>query len=223
MKPHPLAARHSPLHHGRGFPRDGRLPLLYRLVADVVGESAPPGPLTRDARLAELEAALFAADEPLPPRKLAAVAGLADAAEARRLVERLRHLYDADGTAFQVEELAGGYLLLTRGAVHPWLARLSRSGADARLSAAARETLTVVAYRQPITRADVEAVRGVSCSDVLHQLMDKGLVRISGRDDSLGRPALYGTTRKFLQLYGLKALSDLPAVEDLTAPKDAAT
>jgi segregation and condensation protein B len=170
-----------------------------------------------------VEAALMAADEPLSPRRLAVAAGLADAAEARRQVQRLQALYDRDGTAFQVEELAGGYQLLTRPEYHGWLARLRRTAADLRLSPAARETLAIVAYRQPITRADVEAIRGVGSSDVLHQLMEKGLLRMAGRDDSLGRPMLYGTTKKFLQLYGLRTLRDLPQAKELSAPRQKTT
>jgi segregation and condensation protein B len=169
--------------------------------------------------VALVEAALMAADEPLTSRKLATAAGLRDANEARRLVQRLQGLYDRDGTAFQVEELAGGFQLLTRPEYHPWLARLRRTAAEMRLSPAARETLAIIAYRQPITRADIEAVRGVQSGEVLRQLMEKGLVRIAGRDDSLGRPHLYGTTRKFLQVFGLKSLRDLPPAPDLAARK----
>jgi segregation and condensation protein B len=117
------------------------------------------GELARDARLAAVEAALVAADEPLTAKKLATSAALADAAEARRTVQRLRELYDAVGSAFQVEELAGGFQLLTRPEFHPWLVRLRRGSAEMKISPAARETLTIVAYRQPITRADIEAVR----------------------------------------------------------------
>src|SRR5262249_41114239 len=112
-------------------------------------------------------------------------------------------------------ELAGGFQLLTRPEFHPWLVRLRRSGADLRLSGAARETLAIVAYRQPIMRADVEAIRGVQCSEVLRQLMERGLIRIAGRDASLGRPVLYGTTKKFLQVFGLKSLRDLPQADQL--------
>jgi segregation and condensation protein B len=143
---------------------------------------------------------------------------VASTAEVRRLVARLQTLYDEDGTAFQVEELAGGYQLLTRPEYHPWLARLRRVGADLKLTPATRETLAIVAYRQPITRADLEAVRGVQSGELLRQLMEKGFVRIAGRDDSLGRPVLYGTTKKFLQAFGLKSLRDLPSVADLTPP-----
>jgi segregation and condensation protein B len=199
------------------LPRDQRPPAMYRLVLEDK-EAAEAGTLGREARLAWIEAALLAADEPLTLRRLAAAAGVRDAAEARRLVERLQALYEQDGTAFQVEELAGGYQLLTRPEYHAWLARLRRAGNEMRLSAAARETLAIVAYRQPITRADVEAIRGVQSADMLHQLMEKGLVRIAGRDDSLGRPVLYGTTRRFLQVFGLRSLRDLPQAQELIDP-----
>jgi segregation and condensation protein B len=162
-----------------------------------------------------VEAALLAADEPLSVRKLVQAAGLPDAAAARRLLRKLQELYDRDGTAFQVEELAGGFQLLTRPEYHRWLATLRRTQQEVRLTAAARETLAIVAYRQPIMRAEVEAIRGVQCGETLRLLMEKGLVRIAGRDDSLGRPVLYGTTKKFLQVFGLKNLKDLPQAEHL--------
>jgi segregation and condensation protein B len=217
---HPLLRRggEAPAPGRFGLPRNHRLPALYRLCGKEMDESATGGELARAARVALVEAALLAADEPLTLRRLAAVAGLADASEARQLVERLRELYDRDGTAFQVEELAGGFQLLTRPEYHPWLARLRRAGNEPRLSAAARETLAIVAYRQPITRADVEAIRGVQSGDMLHQLMEKGLVRIAGRDDSLGRPVLYATTRKFLQVFCLRSLRDLPQAHELAEP-----
>jgi segregation and condensation protein B len=195
------------------------LPATYRLLGGGTSEPAAQGELGRDARLAWVEAVLLTADEPLTARRLAAAAGLTDGTEARRLVRKLQTLYDKDGSAFQVEELAGGFQLLTRPEFHPWLARLRRTGHDLRLSAAARETLAIVAYRQPIMRADIEAIRGVQCSDVLGLLMEKGLVRISGRDESLGRPVLYGTTRKFLQAFGLKNLRDLPLADQLRLPQ----
>ena len=176
-------------------------------------EPAAAGPLARDARLARLEAALFCADEPLAARRLATLADLADAAEARRLVERLRGLYETEGAAFQIEELAGGYQLLTRPEFHPWLVRLRRTAGEPKLPGALLETLAIVAYRQPIMRADLEAVRGVHCGEALRQLMERGLLRIAGRDDSLGRPVLYGTTKKFLAMFGLRDLRDLPPVD----------
>jgi segregation and condensation protein B len=192
-------------------------PLALRPRGDA-DEPGPRAPHARDGKLARVEAALVIADEPLAARKLAEVAGLADAAEARVQLERLRTLYDADGSAFQVEEIAGGYQLLTRARFHPWLVRLKRTGHELRLTPAALETLAVVAYKQPIMRAEVEKVRGVACGEVIRQLMEKGLVRVAGRHDSLGRPQVYGTTKKFLQAFGLNALPDLPQVDSLRPP-----
>ena len=194
-------------------PGNHRLPSIYHWPHEQSLEPVVTGPLARDCRLALIEAALVAADEPLTTRRLALVASLEDATEARRLVRKLQTLYEQEGSAFTVEELAGGFQLLTRPQYHPWLTRLRRSGSDLRLSSPARETLAIVAYRQPIMRADIEAVRGVQCGDVLRMLMEKGLVRIAGRHDSLGRPVLYGTTKKFLRLFGLNSLKDLPKQE----------
>ncbi len=199
-------------------PVNHRLPPLYRLLGEDGAEAEGRGELARTPRLAMVEAALMAADEPLTLKRLVGAAGLKDNAEGRRLVQQLQELYDREGAAFRVEELAGGYQLLTRPEFHPWLARLRRGVAEVRLTPAARETLAIVAYRQPITRADVEAVRGVQSAEVLRQLMEKGLVRLAGRDPSLGRPVLYGTTKKFLQLFGLKSLRDLPLAQDLAGP-----
>jgi segregation and condensation protein B len=158
---------------------------------------------------------LFAADEPLTPRRLAALAGLKDAAEAVQLVARLQSFYERGFCAFQVEELAGGYQLHSLPEFHPWLARLRRTSSEMKLSAAARETLAIIAYRQPIMRAEIEAIRGVQCGELLRHLMEKGVVRIAGRDESLGRPVLYATTRRFLQVYGLRSLQDLPRADQL--------
>jgi len=191
-------------------PTNWQLPLIYRILSYDNFELIATGPFARDEDLALLEAALLAADESLTTRRLAAVTGLEDAGLVRRLVKKLQSFYEEEGSAFQVHELAGGFQLLTRPEYHPWLLRLRQSGHDLRLSPAARETLAIVAYRQPIMRADVEAVRGVQCGEVLRMLMEKGLVRIAGRHESLGRPVLYGTTKKFLQVFGLSSLKDLP-------------
>jgi segregation and condensation protein B len=199
-------------------PENTAPPLALRLRFEPA-EPPPADPHGRDPKLARLEAALLIADEPLPARRLADVAGLADAAEARSLVERLKALYDADRSAFQVEEIAGGYQLLTRPEYHPWLIRLKRTGHEVRLASAALETLAVIAYKQPVMRAEVEKVRGVACGEVIRQLMEKGLVRVAGRHDSLGRPQLYGTTRPFLRAFGLNSLADLPEVDALRKPE----
>lgn len=197
------------------LPSNRQLPMLYRTLVHSGRQPLVQAELARDSKLALVEATLFAADEPLTARRLATVAQLADVAEARQLVARLQEFYDRDGTAFQVAEVAGGYQLLTRPEYHPWLIRLRRAANDLKLSTALRETLAIVAYRQPITRSDIDAIRGVQCGDLLRQLMEKGLVRLAGRDNSLGRPVLYGTTKKFLQHFGLKSLDELPKAEQL--------
>jgi segregation and condensation protein B len=168
--------------------------------------------------LATLEAALFAAEEPLSARRLAGIVGLKDASEAARMVARLQTLYERGDSAFQVAELAGGFQIYTRPEFHKWLIRLRRGIGEFKLSPAARETLAIAAYRQPIMRAEIEAIRGVKCDEILHQLLEKGLLRIAGRDESLGRPVLYGTTKRFLQIFGLRSLAELPQADQLRSP-----
>lgn len=169
----------------------------------------------RDRKTARVEAVLFVSESAISSRRLAQLATLADTAEAVRVIDQLNAAYDRDGSAFRIERAANGYLLLTRPVYARWLGRLHQRQAAMKLSPPAMETLTVVAYRQPITRADIEAVRGVQCTEMLKQLMDRGLVRIGGEDNSLGRPYLYETTRKFLEVFGLRSLDDLPRAENL--------
>jgi segregation and condensation protein B len=194
-------------------------PLIHRLQAELDDQGNSADPLGRDKTLAMLEAVLLIADEPLPIRKLVQAAGIADATAARKLLKRLQQLYDDDGSAFELEELAGGFQLMTRPEYHRWLTSVRRSQQDLRLTGPGRETLAIIAYRQPIMRADIEAIRGVHCGEVLRLLMEKGVVKIVGRDDSLGRPVLYGTTKKFLQVFGLKSLKELPNAETLKPPQ----
>jgi segregation and condensation protein B len=165
--------------------------------------------------LARLEAVLLLAREPLGSRKLSQFANLADGTQARTLVRRLNAGYDAAGRAFRVEHVAGGYQLLTRREFAPWLRRLAHVPGETRLSAPTLETLAVIAYRQPVPRADIEAIRGVNCGELLRQLIERDLVRISGRSEELGRPFLYSTTKRFLQLFGLVGTDELPRAEVL--------
>ncbi len=174
-----------------------------------------PATAARDTKMASLEAVLLIAREPLNSRRLAQLARLADGTEARTLIGRLNGCYDQDGTAFRVEEIAGGFQLLTRANYAAWLRRLHASPQETRLSSPALETLAVVAYRQPVLRAEIESIRGVQCGEMLRQLMDRELVRIVGRADELGRPFLYGTTKRFLQVFGLRHVDDLPRAEEL--------
>ena len=167
------------------------------------------------ARRGRLEAVLFLAREPLSLRKLAQSANLADGTEARTLLTQLGQCYDARGSAFGVEQVAGGYQLMTRPKFAAWLRPLVPREQEIRLSPPALETLVVVAYRQPILRAQVEAIRGVACGEILRQLMDRDLLRIVGRSEELGRPLWYGTTKRFLQVFGLRDLDQLPLAERL--------
>ncbi len=180
---------------------------------DEGGDGFPP------IRTARLESILFLSRDPLGSRKLAQLAGLADGTKARTLVRALNRRYDAEGSAFRVEEVAGGFQLLTRPKYAPWLRRLHSIPLEVRLSAPVLETLAVVAYRQPVLRAEIEAIRGVQCGEVLRQLIERDLVRIVGRSEELGRPLLYGTTRQFLQVFGLRYLEDLPHPEFLPITK----
>lgn len=175
------------------------------------------GRFWREPEIARVEAVLFLAREPLSSRKIAQLASLADGTEARTLVRRLNRLYDECGCAFRAEEVAGGYQLVTRSMFGPWLRRMLQTSVETRLSGPALETLSVVAYRQPVVRAEIEAIRGVQCGEMLRQLMERDLIRIAGRADDLGRPLLYGTTKRFLELFGLKHLDDLPRAAELRA------
>lgn len=191
-----------------------RLPLAATRLAVVV----PPGRHVRTAELARLEAALFLAREPLSPARLAKLARLPDGTRARTLLRELRRLQDEAGMAMRVEQIAGGFQLLSRAAFGPWLRRLSDRPAASRPSAAALETLAIVAYRQPVTRAEIEAIRGVGSEEMLRQLLERDLVAVGGRAEDLGRPNVYVTTRRFLAAFGLAKIEDLPPIEALAGP-----
>lgn len=172
----------------------------------------------RTPKMARLEAVLLVSDAPLSPRRLAQLATLADATESRTLIGRLNSAYEHTGTPFRVERVAAGYRLFTLPQFAFWLGKLHHRDAELKLSPPSMETLTIIAYRQPITRADVEAIRGVQCSEMIKQLMERGLVRIGGEDDSLGHPFLYETTRRFLETFGLRDLEELPLADRLRRP-----
>ncbi len=175
----------------------------------------PSEPLPPEVKCRILEAILLIAKEPLSARKLASLAGLADPTEARTLARQLNEQFDSCGHAFRIEEIAGGMQFLTRPQFAPWLRRLEHVKGEELLSQGMLETLSIVAYRQPLLRAEIEAIRGVSCDEVLRQLMQRDLVRICGRLEDLGRPYLYGTTKRFLQLFGLQSLDSLPRAQKI--------
>lgn len=203
----------------KGASSRGRLTWLLLAEDANSGSPAPQvDPIPSDeepeeTRRRRVEAVLLIAKEPLPSRRLAQLTGLADATEARTLIRRLNELYDRKGRAMRVEEVAGGFQMMTRPQFAKWLRRLEHIPDEIRLTPPSLETLAIVAYRQPILRVDLEAIRGVGCGEVLRQLMQRDLVRICGRSEELGRPYLYGTTRKFLQLFGLQTIERLPRSE----------
>lgn len=170
-----------------------------------------------------VEALLFASDTPLEASRIREVLELESDAEARALVDELRGRYEAADSALTVTEVGGGFRMVTRPEIAPWLMRLARTRTRARLSRPALETLAIVAYRQPVSRPEIDAVRGVNSEGVLDSLLERRLVRIAGRKEAPGRPFLYETTREFLVAFGLRDLSDLPRVEgELIVPEPGA-
>ncbi|MHC4174234.1 MAG: SMC-Scp complex subunit ScpB [Planctomycetota bacterium] len=164
-----------------------------------------------------IEAVLFASDEPLSEARLANIAETG-VRQIREHIKSLNDKYQANNNAFRIEQIAGGYQMLTLSPYNHWLQKLLRSRSDSKLSPAALETLAIIAYKQPVMRADIEAIRGVAAGEIIRALCYKGLVKIVGRAEVLGRPMLYGTTRKFLELFGLNSLKDLPKNEELKKP-----
>lgn len=178
------------------------------------------GRFIRSTRMARVEAVLLISNSAITTRRIAQLATLADAGEAKTIVDKLNYAYDTSNSSFRIERVASGYRMLTRPELVFWLDRLHKRELRTKLSQSMLETLTMVAYRQPITRADVEAIRGVAAAEMLKQLMERGLVRIAGQDEGLGRPYLYGTTRLFLEMYGLKSLDDMPFADELRRRKE---
>lgn len=168
-----------------------------------------------------IEALLLSTDKPLTDGRLAELLGHTEPGstkDIRAAIESLNRAYEKEKRAFRIESVAGGRQMLTLPSFGPLLARLHEQRQQQRLTPAALETLAIVAYRQPILRADIEAIRGVACGEVLRGLMERRLIRIAGRAEELGRPILYGTTREFLHVFGLASLDDLPESKELRQP-----
>ncbi len=164
-------------------------------------------------RLAEEEPAEGAERKPGKPSSAAAVnAACANIATA---VEYLNGEYERGGRAFRIEKVSGGYRLMTLPEFADTIADYHRSRLPNKLSRAAIESLAIIAYKQPITRAQLEAIRGVSCGEVLKSLMERRIITIKGRAEELGRPMLYGTTKQFLDQFGLGSIKDLPTLAEL--------
>ena len=194
---------------------------LYELKSTIDTSSLhEDGRLVRSKRLGRLEACLLISGSAVSASKLASLAGLVDAAEAVQLLDLLNRSYDLSGSAFRVERTATGYLLMTRPALVDWLDRLHQRQAEMKLTPPMMETLTIIGYQQPITRAGVESIRGVQSSEMIRQLVERHLVKVGGEEDSLGRPFLYITTRQFLDMFGLGRVEDLPDFETIGRKPD---
>ncbi len=188
----------------------------------VLSQSATPTEPAFDsspqAKRQRLEAVLFLARKSLTTRRISQLAVLEDGTEARVLIKALNEHYDQTGRSFHIKRVAGGFQLLTRPQFFDWINRIKKSAPMIPLSKSAQETLTVIAYRQPIIKADIETVRGVGCGEMLRQLLEKGLIKIAGRSEDLGRPFLYATTRQFLTEFGFGSIEQLPEYESLGEP-----
>ena len=160
-----------------------------------------------------VEALLFASDVPLEAERIREVLDLETAAAARELLGELTARYEAEARGLAIVEVAGGWRMVTRPELAPWLVRLARARTRVRLSRPALETLAIVAYKQPVSRPEIDAVRGVNSEATLDNLLERRLVRIAGRKEAPGRPFVYETTREFLIAFGLRDPGDLPRIE----------
>src|SRR5439155_1202680 len=179
------------------------------------GSSAIESPVD----VAVLEALLLSTHHPLTAGRLAELMDLPGTKPIRQSIKQLNEQYEQTGRSFRIEQVAGGYQILTLPRFGEYLKKLHQKEIDAKLTKAALETLAIIAYKQPILRADIEAIRGVACGETIRSLMEKHLVKIAGRAEEPGRPILYGTTKRFLELFGLNSLKDLPQSELGTLPQ----
>ena len=182
--------------------------------ADSDGSEAADAAVS-DVDLGALEALLFSTHHPLTAGRLAELLDLQTTKPLRKAIKALNEQYASTGRAFRIEQVAGGFQLLTLPDYGDLLKQFHQKEVDAKLTKAAIETLAIIAYKQPILRADVEAIRGVACGETIRSLMEKHLVKIAGRAEEPGRPILYGTTKRFLELFGLNSIKDLPQPEAL--------
>jgi segregation and condensation protein B len=161
-----------------------------------------------------LEAVLFVSPEPVPVARLMSILGTVSKAEVVQALGILTHDLDQDGRGIQLVQIAGGYRLVTKQEYGPWLKRMDKAKAAQKLSRSALESLAIIAYKQPLVRSEIEEIRGVETSGVLRTLCERKLVRIVGRKDVPGRPIMYGTTKFFLEHFGLHDLSQLPPLRE---------
>jgi len=162
-----------------------------------------------------LEAVLFASDVPIGLPVLTQVLGDRSEQEVRALLQEMAEAYDREERGVVLSEIAGGFQLLSRKECAPWVEQMLRSRRKIRLSKPALESLAIVAYRQPITKVEIDSIRGVDSAGVLHTLLERNLVTIKGRSKGVGRPLLYSTTQEFLSYMGINELVDLPELKEI--------
>lgn len=161
-----------------------------------------------------IESLLYVSHEPLTVDKVTAVLAGPPKVVVHNAIRALQQDYDQDGRGLHIVEIAGGFSMTTRPDCAPWITRLQKVKASAKVSRSAMETLAIIAYKQPIVRTDIEQIRGVETSGVLRTLLDQKLIRMVGRKDIPGRPIMYGTSKTFLQRFGLRDLRDLPPLRE---------
>ena len=161
-----------------------------------------------------VESILFSTDAPLSAGRIAQLLGIGDVNDVKKHIETLNARYERNGSSFRIQSIAKGYQMLTLPVYNNWVQKLHKTRHDAKLSSAALETLAIIAYKQPILRVNIESIRGVAAGDMLVRLREMNLVRIVGRAEEIGRPLLYGTTNRFLKVFGLSSLKDLPKLDD---------
>ncbi|HAN93855.1 MAG: SMC-Scp complex subunit ScpB [Nitrospira sp.] len=161
-----------------------------------------------------LEALLFVTAEPIPVTRFLALLGAVTKQDVDQALASLAQDYEQEGRGLQLAEVAGGYRIVTKAEFAPWLKRLEKVKSPSKLSRSALESLAIIAYKQPIVRAEVEQIRGVETSGVIRTLLERKLVRIVGRKEEPGRPIMYGTTKFFLEHFGLRDLSQLPPLRE---------
>ena len=164
-----------------------------------------------------IENLLFITDRPLKPSRIAEVVESVNSKQALALIQELAKEYEQTGRAIRILEIGGGFQMVTKPEYGRWVRRLYNEKMTTRLSNAALETLAIVAYKQPVTRAEMEVIRGVDVAAPLEKLLERGLVRVVGKRDTIGRPMVYGTTDEFLRLFGLNKISELPDLQVFAA------
>ncbi len=190
------------------------------MTVDAVMEAATPGGIAQplnEQLVVVIEAIVFASPEPITLRAILKLLDAEPKEQVQAAIAELQRRYEDRPGGLQLVEVANGYQIVTRPELHEWVRRMFDERTTQKLSVQALETLAVIAYKQPITAAEITEIRGVNTSGVIGTLLERGLVKISGRRQVVGRPFLYSTTREFLDRFGLRDLNDLPKVEDMAA------